>query len=129
MRFGSSGKLAPRFVGPFPNTERIGTMAYRVRLPKRLAGVHDVFHVSHLRKCLYDSTVVVEPSELEEVEVEREVIVRRMPLKIVGRDVKQLRNNEVSLVKVQWGEDEADATWEAEEKIRLSYPHLFESKF
>ena len=52
-----------------------------------------------------------------------------MPLKIVGRDVKQQRNKEVSLVKVQWGEDEADATWEAEEKIRLSYPHLFESKF
>ena len=101
-------------------------MAYRVRLPERLAGVHDVFHVSHLRKCLHDSTVVVEPSELEEVEVEREASVRRLPLRIVGRDIKQLRNKQVPLVKVQWGEDEADATWEAEEKIRLSYPHLFE---
>ena len=128
VRFGSSGKIAPRFVGPFPITERIGTMAYGVRLPERLAGVHDVFHVLHLRKCLHDSAVVVEPSELEEVEVEQEVTVRRMPLKIVGRDVKQLRNKEVSLVNVKWGEDEADTTWEAEEKIRLSYPHLFESK-
>ena len=63
----------------------------------------------------------MEPSELKEVEVEREVSVRRMPLKIVGRDVKQLRNKEVSLVNVQWGEDEANATWEAEDQIRLSY--------
>ena len=46
--FGSAGKLAPRFVGPFPIIERIGTMAYRVELPERLAGVHNVFHVSQL---------------------------------------------------------------------------------
>ena len=45
--FGSVGKLVPRFVGPFPITERIGQMAYRVKLPARLPGVHDVFHVSH----------------------------------------------------------------------------------
>ena len=49
-RFGSVGKLAPRFVGPFPIKERIGQMAYRVEFPARLSGVHDVFHVSHLRK-------------------------------------------------------------------------------
>ena len=48
VRFGSNGKLAPRFVGPFPITERVGKMAYRVKLPERLAGVHGVFHVSHL---------------------------------------------------------------------------------
>ena len=48
VRFGSVGKLAPRFVGPFPITERIGQMAYRVKLPVNLSGVHDVFHVSHL---------------------------------------------------------------------------------
>merc|ERR1712080_713466 len=47
VRFGAVGKLAPRFVGPFPITERIGRMAYRVELPDRLSGVHDVFNVSH----------------------------------------------------------------------------------
>ena len=67
FRFGSIRKLAPRFVGPFPITERIGQMAYRVKLPKRLPGVHDDFHVSHLRKCLRDTIEVVEPSMLEEV--------------------------------------------------------------
>ena len=49
VRFGSAGKLAPRFVGLFPISEKIGKMAYRVEPPKRLVGVHNVFHVSHLR--------------------------------------------------------------------------------
>ena len=63
------------------------------------------------------------------MEVEREASVRRIPTKIVGRDIKRLRNKEVPLVKVPWGDDIADATWEVEEKIRTSYPHLFDSKF
>ena len=50
VRFGSVGKLAPRFVGPFPITERIGQMAYKIKLPENLSGVHYVFHVSHLWK-------------------------------------------------------------------------------
>ena len=59
-------------------------------------------------------------------EIEREASVRRVPRMIVGHDTKQLRNKEVKLVKVQWGEDTEDATWEAEEKMRLSYPYLFD---
>ena len=62
VRFGSVGKLAPRFVRSFLIKERIGQMAYRVELPERLSGVHDVFHVSHLRKCLHETAKVVEPS-------------------------------------------------------------------
>ena len=53
-RFGAKGKLAPRFVGPFKVLERIGSMAYRLELPKQLKGVHDVFHVSMLRKFFRD---------------------------------------------------------------------------
>ena len=56
VRFGSVGKLAPRFVGPFPITERIGQMAYKAKLPERLSDIHDVFRVSHLRKCLHDTS-------------------------------------------------------------------------
>ena len=48
VRFGRKGKLSPRFVGPFPILERIGTLAYRVSLPEKIEGVHNVFHVSHL---------------------------------------------------------------------------------
>ena len=110
VRFGSTGKLAPRFVGPFPIIEKIGKMAYRVDLPERLAGIHNIFHVSHLRKCLHESAEVVEPSILEEVKVEREANVRRVPTRIVGTEIKKLSNREVKLVKVQWSDVEEDAT-------------------
>ena len=101
-------------------------MAYKVELPERVAGVHNVFHVSQLRKCLHESAEVVEPSILEEVEVEREATVRRVPTRILGTEVKKLCNREVKLVKVQWSDAEEDATWETERKIRAAYPFLFE---
>ena len=125
VRFGSVGKLAPRFVGPFPIKERIRQMAYRVELPERLSGVHDVFHVSHLRKCLHETAEVVEPSLLREVEIERDATIRRAPTCILGSEIKKLRNREVRLVKVQWGDDESNATWETKAKMRSLYPFLF----
>ena len=100
VRFGAVGKLAPRFIGLFPIIERIGQMAYKVELPERLAGVHDVFHASHLRKCLHESAEVIEPSILEGVEVEKEATLRRVPIRILGMEIKKLRNREVQLVKV-----------------------------
>ena len=127
--FGAVGKLAPRFAGPFPIIERIGQMAYKVELPEKLAGVHNVFHVSHLRKCLHESAEVVEPSILEDVEVEKEATLRRAPIRTLGTEIKKLRNREVKLVKVQWSEAEEDATWETEEKMRRLYPFLFEGTF
>ena len=87
-----------------------------------------MFSMFRMRNCLHDSAEVVEPSQLEEVEVEREASVRHIPTKIVGGDTKRLRNKEVPLVKVQWGDDVADAILEAEEKILTSYPHLFDSR-
>ena len=126
VRFGSVGKLAPRFVGPFPIKERIGRMAYRVELPDRLSGVHDVFHVSHLRKCLHETAEMVEPSLLRDIEIERDATIRRAPTHILGSETRKLRNREVQLVKVQWGEDEINATWETEAKMRSLYPFLFE---
>ncbi|GJW60602.1 putative reverse transcriptase domain-containing protein [Tanacetum coccineum] len=59
MRFGKKRKLAPRFVGPFEILERIGHVAYRLRLPKELSSVHDTFHVSNLKKCLADANLHV----------------------------------------------------------------------
>ena len=66
MRFGRKGKLSPRFVGPFEILERVGTLAYKVALPPSLSKVHNVFHVSTLRKYIYDPSHVV---ELEPIQI------------------------------------------------------------
>jgi hypothetical protein len=60
-RFGVKGKLAPRYIGPFPILEKYGTVAYKLELPPFLAGVHDIFHVSQLKKCLKTHVDVVLP--------------------------------------------------------------------
>ena len=104
-------------------------MTYKVELPEKLAGVHNVFHVSHLRKCLHRSAEVVEPSILEDMEVEDEVTLRRAPIRIMEMKTKKLRSKEVKLVKAQWSETEEDATWETKEKMRVLYPFLFEDTF
>ena len=108
IRFVKMGKLAPRYIGPFRVLERIGTVAYRIELPERMSGIHNVFHVSHLRKFVHDPSLVVEPVVQEDLEVEPNLTVVRNPVQIVDRDEKQLRNKVVKLVKVQWSEDPRD---------------------
>ena len=65
QRFGIKGKLAPRYVGPYPIVERCGPMAYRLNLPANLSAVHNIFHVSQLRKCLRVLTKVVESDSIQ----------------------------------------------------------------
>ena len=125
IRFGRRGKLAPRFVGPFPVLELVGSLAYKVELPDKMAGVHNVFHVSQLRKFVQDPNVAISPDQLDDIEVEPEAVENRKPMRIVGNDTKQLRRKAVKLVKVQWGENEKDCTWETEKEIRKKYLELF----
>ncbi|GKF67085.1 hypothetical protein Tco_0193602 [Tanacetum coccineum] len=80
--FGKKGELAPRFVGPFKITERIGPVAYRLRLPQELNGVHDTFHVSNLKKCLADPTLQI---SLEEIQVDAKLNFVEEPVEILGR--------------------------------------------
>ncbi|GJY50845.1 hypothetical protein Tco_0441692 [Tanacetum coccineum] len=68
VRFGKNGKLAPRYVGPFEILERIGLVAYRLRLPEELNSVHDTFHVSNLKKCMADANLYV---QLDEIKVDK----------------------------------------------------------
>ena len=121
IRFGKTGKLAPKFIGPFPILERIGTLAYRVKLPDWLPGVHDVFHISQLRKHVHDPDLIVEEAAQQDIEITPELAVRREPLKIIGKETKELRNKKVHLVKVQWSGDPRDCTWETEESIQKAY--------
>ena len=122
IRFGKTGKLAPRYVGPFPILERIGTLAYKVELPEWLSGVHNVFHISQLRKHVHDPDSIVEEAAQENLDITPELQVRREPLKIIGKETKVLRNKKVHLVKVQWSADSRDCTWETEDSIKQAYP-------
>ncbi|GJU59701.1 reverse transcriptase domain-containing protein [Tanacetum coccineum] len=99
VRFGKKGKLAPRFVGPFEITERIGPVAYRLRLPEELNGVHDTFHVSNLKKCLADQTLHV---PLEEIQVDAKLNFVEEPVEILEREFKKLKRSRIPIVKVRW---------------------------
>ena len=125
LRFGKKGKLSPRFIGPYEILERIGHVAYRLALPPELANLHDVFQASMLRKYRSDDSHIL---PVQEVQVQQDFSYDEGPKAILAREVKQLRNKQVPLVKVLWqhhGRDEA--TWELEATMRAQYPQLFSS--
>ncbi|GJV69839.1 hypothetical protein Tco_1485348 [Tanacetum coccineum] len=95
--FGKKGKLALRYVGPFEILERIDPIAYQLRLPKELSGVHDTFHVSILKKCLVDASLHV---PLDEIKVDETLRFVEEPIEIIDREVKSLKRSRISLVKV-----------------------------
>ncbi|CAJ2633442.1 unnamed protein product [Trifolium pratense] len=122
-----SRKLTSRFIGPFEILKRVGKVAYRIALPPSLANLHDVFHVSQLRKYVSDPTHVIES---DDVQVRDDLTIETVPLRIEGREVKRLRNKEIASVKVVWGGPAGEnATWELESKMRDSYPDLFLGNF
>ncbi|GJS05610.1 putative reverse transcriptase domain-containing protein [Tanacetum coccineum] len=99
VHFGKKGKLAPRYVGPFKILERIGPVAYRLRLPKELSGVHNTFHVSTLKKCLADASLHV---PLNEIKVDKTLRFIEEPVEVLDREIKSLKRSKISLVKVCW---------------------------
>ncbi|GKB70696.1 putative reverse transcriptase domain-containing protein [Tanacetum coccineum] len=125
VRFGKKGKLAPRFVGPFEITERIGPVAYRLRLPQELNNVHGTFHMSNLKKCLADPTLHV---PLEEIQVDAKLNFVEEPVKILEREFKKLKQSRIPIVKVRWNSKRGPKfTWEREDRMKLKYSHLFSS--
>ena len=122
LRFGRKGKLSPRFIGPFEILERVGSVAYKLALPPSLSSVHDVFHVSMLRKYIPDPTHVIDYKPLE---IEENLSYQEKPIKILAREVKALRNRSIGFVKVLWRNHQVEeATWEREEEIKEKYPEL-----
>ena len=106
-RFKVKGKLSPRFIGPFQITERVGEVAYRLELPSHLADVHDVFHISHLKKCL---RVPAEQLPLEELSVHDDLTYSAYTVKILDTWTFTTRSKVIKMCKVQWShhsEDEA----------------------
>ncbi|GJR43465.1 putative reverse transcriptase domain-containing protein [Tanacetum coccineum] len=123
IRFGKKGKLASRYVGPFEILERIGAIAYRLRLPEELSSVHDTFHVSNLKKCLADANLHV---PLEEIKIDKTLHFVEEPIEIMDREVRSLKRSKIPIVKVRWNSKRGlEFTWECEDHMKAKYPRLF----
>ncbi|XP_040999472.1 uncharacterized protein LOC121245466 [Juglans microcarpa x Juglans regia] len=124
FRFGKKGKLSPRYVGPYEIMEKVGAVAYRLDLPTELQEIHNVFHVSSLKKSFEKQfpTVV----DTRDISLQPNLTYEEVPIQITDWKDKELRNRKIPLVKVLWrNHDVEEATWEKEADMRSKYPYLF----
>jgi hypothetical protein len=125
-RFGVKGKLAPRYIGPYQILARRGEVAYQLSLPENLPAVHDVFDVSHLKKCL---RVPEEQLLVEGLEVQEDLTYIEKPTQILETADRVTRRKIIRMCKVRWNHhSEEEATWEREDDLMAKYPELFASQ-
>ncbi|XP_073118548.1 uncharacterized protein [Henckelia pumila] len=123
LRFGMKEKLSPRYIGPFEILDKVGTRAYRVALPPNLEGVHNVFHITMLRKYISNPSHVIRH---EPVLWKPDLSYEEIPIQILDTQVRKLRNKEIKMVKVLWRNQLVEeATWETEQDMRSRYPEVF----
>ena len=116
MRFGKKGKLGLRFIGPYEVIEKVGPVAYRLAFHPELEKIHNVFHVSMLRRYRLDPSHVV---SLETIEIIPDLTYEKEPVEILAREVKELLKKLIPLVKVMWRNHKTEeSTWENEEVMR-----------
>ncbi|WMV18364.1 hypothetical protein MTR67_011749, partial [Solanum verrucosum] len=125
MRFGKKGKLSPRYIGHYRISKRIDNIAYELELPQELVAVHSIFHISMLKKCMGDPSLII---PTEDIGIKDNLSYEEIPVQILDRQVRKLRTKEVASVKVlSRNQSVEEATWEAEEDMKNKYPHLFET--
>ncbi|GJR97341.1 putative reverse transcriptase domain-containing protein [Tanacetum coccineum] len=125
IHFGKRGKLSLRYIGPFKIIERIGPMVYKLELPDKPCGIHSTFYVSNLKKCMADENLVI---PLEEIQLDDKLHFIEEPVEIMDREVKQLKQSRIPIVKVRWNSRQGpEYTWEREDFFKRNYPHLFSS--
>ena len=126
-RFAMKGKLAPRDVGPYRITQRVGKLAYRLALPAEMSAVHPVFHVSQLKKS--EKEVEAKQVPVEILDLQNTLEYAEYPERILDRATKETRRTTIPYCKVLWSHHtEREATWEKEADLRREFPHLFEGK-
>jgi hypothetical protein len=120
--FGVKGRLAPRYIGLFPILEKYGTLAYKLDLPPSLAGVHDIFHVSQLKKCLKAPVDIVLP---EVTPLEADMSYPEHPIKILDQKDRITKCKTNTFFKIQWiNQSKEKATWESEDFLRSHNPEF-----
>jgi hypothetical protein len=122
-RFKVKGKLSPRYIGPFKILKRKGEVAYQLELPDILSDVHDVFHVSKLKKFL---RVPEEQLPMEELNVNEDLTYSDYLVRILETSRRITWSKVINMCKVQWSHhSEDEATWETEDELRAEFPQLF----
>jgi hypothetical protein len=117
--------LSPRYIGPFKILEWKGEVAYELELPARLSDVHNVFHISQLKKCL---RVPEEQLPLEELNVQDDLTHIEHSVKLLDTLERITRSKRIRMCKVQWSHHaEDEATWEQEDELQTEFPQLFAS--
>src|SRR5215216_5346465 len=122
-RFQTRGKLAPRYIGLFPVMSKVGTVAYQLELPPELSEVHNVFHVSQLRRCISPPK---KRTDMAEIELSKDITYEERPFRILDEIERVTRSKVIKFYKVQWEHHtEEEATWERQGFLKASYPKLF----
>jgi hypothetical protein len=125
QRFGIKGKLAPRYIGPFEILNVCGPVAYKIRLPSQLAAIHDVFHISQLKKCVKVPTEIVETYAIE---IEPDLSYIEQPIQILVTKEKLTRRRTIKMYKILWDHHtEEEATWETEAYLQQNFPNFLQS--
>ena len=117
-----SKKLTPKFIGPYQILKKVGPVAYQIALPPMLSRIHDVFHVSQLKKYVPNSSHII---KVDEIQLKDDLTFEARAVEIIDQKIKVLRNKEISLVKVLWSQNMEDVTWELEDRMRELHPELF----
>ncbi|GKF42744.1 hypothetical protein Tco_0126086 [Tanacetum coccineum] len=123
IHFGMRGKLNPRYIRPFKILERIGPVAYKLKLPEELSYVHSTFHVSNLKRCLSNESLVI---PMKELQLDYKLNFVEEPIEIMDREVKKQKQSCIPIVKVRWNSKRGpEFTWERKDQIHAKYPHQF----
>ncbi|GJU14311.1 hypothetical protein Tco_1142277 [Tanacetum coccineum] len=102
---------------------KVGTLAYRLELPEQLSRVHSTFHVSNMKKCFVDEPLAI---PLDEIQIDDKLHFTEEPVEIMDREVKQLKQSRIPIMKVRWNSRQGpEFTWEREDQMKKKYPHLF----
>jgi hypothetical protein len=127
QRFGVKGKLAPRYIIPYEVIEVCGLVAYRIQLQEWFSAVHNVFHVTQLKKGMSvpENEVITEANAW----IEPDFSLIEHPLRVLDQKERKTQRQTVRMYKIQWSHHtEEEATWETEEYLNTKYPGFLQSR-